>query len=71
LKSFFEDGKHLVLYRSLDEMVDKAKYYIEHDEEREKIAQAGYEHVIANHTIQHRVNVILNEFMKSRVPALA
>jgi hypothetical protein len=56
----FEDGKHLVLYRSLDEAVDKAKYYLKHDAEREKIAQAGYEHVMANHTIDHRANTMLN-----------
>lgn len=68
LEELFEDGKHLVLYRSLDEMVDKAKYYLAHDEEREKIAQAGYEEVIAKHTMQHRVNVILSEFLKSRRP---
>lgn len=71
IEEVFEDGKHLVLYRSLDEMVDKAKYYLAHDDEREKIAQAGYEEVMAKHTIQHRVNVILAEFMKSRVPVLA
>ncbi len=66
IDELFEDGKHLVMYRSLDEAVEKAKYYIAHDEERERIAQAGYEHVMKNHTIQHRVNVILDEFLKSR-----
>lgn len=66
IEEVFEDGKHLVLYRSLDEMVDKAKYYLAHDEEREKIAQSGYEEVMAKHTIQHRMNVILSEFLKSR-----
>lgn len=67
IEEVFEDGKHLVLYRSLDEMVDKAKYYLEHNEEREKIAQAGYEEVLKNHTIQKRVSIILEEFMKSKV----
>jgi hypothetical protein len=68
IEDLFEDGKHLVLYRSLDEMVDKAKYYLSHDEEREKIAQAGYEEVIKKHTIQDRVNVILDEYIKARQP---
>jgi hypothetical protein len=63
---FFEDGTHLALYRSEEEMVEKARYYLAHDEEREKIAQAGYEEVMAKHTIQNRVDVILAEFMKSR-----
>lgn len=67
IEEVFEDGKHLVLYRSLDEMVDKVKYYLAHDEERERIAQAGYEEVIAKHTIQHRVDVMLNEYLKSKM----
>lgn len=71
IEELFEDGKHLVLYRSEEEMVDKAKYYLAHDEEREKIAQAGYEEVIKKHTIQNRVSVILDEFMKSRTLATA
>lgn len=66
IEEMFDDGKHLVLYRSLDEMIDKAKYYLDHDEEREKIAQAGYEEVMAKHTIQHRVNIIINTFLQSR-----
>lgn len=55
------DGKHCVMYNNMDEAVEKARYYIEHDEEREKIAQAGYEHVMANHTFDHRLNVILSK----------
>ena len=66
IEELFEDGKHLVLYDNLDDMIEKAKYYLDHDDEREKIAQAGYEHVMKNHTIQSRVDVILNEFLNSR-----
>lgn len=66
IEDIFEDGKHLVLYRSQEEMIEKAKYYIAHDDEREKIAQAGYEHVMKNHTIQNRVNTILNTYLMSR-----
>lgn len=60
IEEVFEDGKHLVLYRSLDEMVDKAKFYLKHDSERERIAAAGYEEVISKHTIDHRVDRILS-----------
>lgn len=71
IEDVFEDGKHLVLYRSEDEMIEKAKYYLEHDEEREKIAQAGYEEVLSKHTIQHRVNTMLNVCVpKLKVPEL-
>jgi len=61
IEELFEDRKHLVLYRDLDEAVDLARYYLNHDEEREKIAQAGYEHVLAHHTIDHRVRTMLSK----------
>lgn len=60
LGELFEDGKHLVTYKSLDEAVDKAKYYLVHDSEREKIAQAGYEEVRAKHTFAHRAKQVLD-----------
>jgi len=59
LDKLFVDGKHLVMYSSPEEMVEKAKYYLEHDEEREKIAEAGYVEVMSNHTFQHRASYIL------------
>lgn len=66
----FKDGENCALYKTLDEAVEKARYYIEHDEEREKIAQAGYDFVMAGHTIDHRVAVMLDEINKLQ-PALA
>ena len=59
LSELFEDGKHLVTYNTLDEMVEKAKYYLEHDEEREAIAKAGHELFMANHTYMCRVKKVL------------
>ena len=64
IDELFEDGKHLVTYKTFDEAVEKAKYFIEHDEEREKIAQKGYEWVMKTGTIDHRVNVMLDEIKK-------
>ena len=37
----FEDGKEAVFYSSADEMVAKARYFLEHDAERAAIAAAG------------------------------
>lgn len=61
IEELFEDGKHLVLYRNDEEMIEKIRYYLTHDEERERIAAAGYEEVIAKHTIAHRVDRMLAE----------
>jgi hypothetical protein len=71
IEDLFQDGKHLVLYRSLDEMVEKARYYLDHDDEREAIARAGYEEVRAKHTINHRVKTILDNTILKKVPQLA
>lgn len=61
LPDIFKDGVHLVTYNTLDEMVEKAKYYLEHDEEREAIAKAGHEEFMAHHTYMNRVTKILND----------
>lgn len=64
IEEFFKDGTHLALYRTEEEMVEKARYYLAHDSEREKIALAGYEEVIKNHRLSQRVDVILSELKK-------
>ena len=61
IEEHFKDGEHLVLYRSEEEMIDKIRYFLAHDDERERIARAGYEEVLAKHTIKHRVDRILAE----------
>lgn len=58
-ENVFEEGTHFVGYNNLDEMIEKAKYYLEHDEEREKIAKAGYAEAISKHTYMHRVQAVL------------
>lgn len=41
LSTLFKEDKEIVLYRDLDEAVDKIYYYLEHEEERIEIAEAG------------------------------
>ena len=58
LGEFFEDGVDFVTYNSYDDMIEKAKYYLEHEEEREKIAEAGYKKAIEKHTYEARIKTI-------------
>lgn len=60
LQDVFQDGVHLVTYKNLDDAVEKARYYLTHDEERQKIAQAGYQEVMSKHTYKHRILSMLN-----------
>jgi len=64
IEDLFIPGKHLETYRSLDEAVDKARWYLKNDEARERIAKSGYEEVMKNHTIDKRLEVMLTEAKK-------
>lgn len=60
LNELFQNEKHLVTYNTLDEAVERADYYIHHEDERESIAKAGYEEFINKHTYEHRVKEALS-----------
>lgn len=64
LEELFVDGKEIVMYDSMDDMIEKAKYYLEHDEEREAIAKAGYERAMRDHQMSMRVDVMLEDIKK-------
>ena len=55
LTEYFEIGKELEAYSSLDELVDKCAYYLQHEEKRKEIARNGYEAVKQFHTYPHRI----------------
>jgi spore maturation protein CgeB len=56
----FKEGKHLVAFKSNKQMLKLIDYYLEHPEEREKIAEAGYKLAINRHTYYHRVQSMFN-----------
>ena len=50
----FEDGKHYVVYRSIDDLIDKIGYYLDHLDEAQRIALQGYHYLLSRHTYEHR-----------------
>lgn len=59
LHALYEVGKEIVTYRDINECVEKVKYYLEHDSEREQIANAGYESASRDHTWDKRFGDIV------------
>lgn len=55
IEEFFEPGKEIVCFHSPDELVEKARYYLCHEEEREAIRKAGHERALRDHTWQKRL----------------
>ncbi len=61
LFDLFQDGKHLVTYSDEADLYQKADYYLAHEDERNKIAQAGFAEAVAKHTYFHRAKEILQK----------
>jgi spore maturation protein CgeB len=61
LTSYFVPDKEIVVASSPGELVEKSKYYLEHDDEREAIARAGHERMLADHQWTHRFEHIFGE----------
>ena len=55
LTEYFEIGTDLEAYASMEELVEKCAYYLEHDDIRKQVAANGHEKVCANHTYIHRL----------------
>ena len=55
LGEFFEEGKEIVCFETKEEMLDKIRYYLAHESERRRIADAARQRVLRQHTWAHRV----------------
>lgn len=64
LDQLFQDGKHLVVFDGYNDLIEKIDYYLEHEDEREKIALEGQKEVLKKHTINVRVREYLKEIEK-------
>lgn len=60
LGELFSLNSEVIAYRSLDELPSLVTHFLENPHEREQIALAGYQKVLSEHTIQSRVEYMLN-----------
>lgn len=59
LEMYFEPDEDLVVFESRQELDEKVSYYLEHEEQRCKIAANGYKKVKLNHNYRNRLNKML------------
>lgn len=64
---YFEEGKEIACFDGESELVDKVAYYLNNEEERIAIAQAGYERCINENRLANRAESILEKYYATRV----
>jgi len=63
LSELFEIDREVVTYKSVDECIEKAKWLLEHPQERELIAKAGQARTLKDHTFAQRA-IQLDEIIR-------
>jgi spore maturation protein CgeB len=61
IEKYYEPDKEMVFYKTIDDLAEKIRYYLSHDAERERIAQAGYERTVRDHTYEQRFRELLTK----------
>lgn len=66
LNEIFEIDKEVVAFKTAEECVEKVRWLLNHSTEREKIARAGQNRVLKDHTFEIRANQ-LNEIINQEL----
>lgn len=59
LLEYFVPGQDIVIYENLNDLVEKTKYYLEHEEERKQIAENGHRVILEKFKMEDRMKVLL------------
>jgi spore maturation protein CgeB len=69
LPEMFEPDAEIVTYRTADECAEKVRYLLDHEKERQKIAAAGQQRTLRDHTYRRRaeqVDEIITKLLTGR-----
>ena len=61
VEELFVEGEHFVAYDNDDDAIRKIDHYLQHEDERARIARAGYERVQCHHTYVERLRPLLEK----------
>jgi len=66
METVFRVGKEVICYRTMDELKELVRYYLQHPDERNEIADAAHRRLIKEHTYDIRTKQIL-EFINNKI----
>lgn len=69
VRRWFRPGKEVETYESVKELKEKIRYYLEHETERQTIAEAGRQACVAAHTHKHRIAFMFSKLFPDAPPA--
>lgn len=61
IERYFVLDKEIVCFSNRRDLLEKVRYYLAHDEERSRIAQAGYERTLRDHTYEIRFRELFQQ----------
>lgn len=64
ISELFVEDREIVTYKTPEELIDKADYYLRHSNERIRIGVNGYRKVQERHTYEHRINEIISTVLR-------
>lgn len=67
ISELFEPDKEIITYRNAEECIDKIKWLLSHPAEMEKIAKAGQQRTLRDHSIESRACQI-DEIIRNHLP---
>jgi spore maturation protein CgeB len=71
LGDLFVPDKEVIVYNSMEECIEKAKWLLQNEEERSKIARAGQQKTLSSHTVENRsrqiIEIIDNELNNKKL----
>ena len=68
---YFEEDREIACFDSPEELHEKVRYYLEHDDEREAIREAGHQRCMSSgYDYEARMREVLSEIEKARAEVL-
>lgn len=59
IERFYRPGAEIAVFRDIDELVHKVRYYLAHPDERDAMARAGHARTRRDHTYEQRMAVVV------------
>ena len=66
----FDVGSEVVTFKSIEDLKCKARFYLDHEEERRRIAEKSRQRVLREHTFEQRLREMLTFVFYNRLDEL-